>query len=174
MNIRETAPRITELEKISTRTDTRDYLAKAASTREKLKDWLIVDVDAHVNETSFWSEVTERIDNDVLRYIAQAFRERSGSPPGLLNANGPLFGVIRQLKADGIALQRAIESVRPRKRRGVAPDGAASPPAASPLTGRVSEERAQGATGRAGRRARGLLPGTGPADPPAGLRRGAS
>jgi hypothetical protein len=27
MNIRETAPRITELEKISTRTDTRDYLA---------------------------------------------------------------------------------------------------------------------------------------------------
>ena len=75
MNIRETAPRITELEKISTRTDTRDYLAKAAPTREKLKDWLIVDVDAHVNETAFWSEVTERIDNEVLRYIAEAFRE---------------------------------------------------------------------------------------------------
>src|SRR4051812_5063398 len=53
MNIRETAPRITELEKISTRTDTRDYLAKAASTKEKLKDWLVVDVDAHVNETAF-------------------------------------------------------------------------------------------------------------------------
>src|SRR5207248_3320820 len=85
------APRITELEKISTRTDTRDYLAKAAPIREKLKDWLIVDVDAHVNETAFWSEVTERIDNDVLRYIAQAFRERSGAPPGLLNANGPLY-----------------------------------------------------------------------------------
>ena len=46
MNIRETAPRITELEKISTRTDTRDYLAKAAPTTEKLKDWLVVDVDA--------------------------------------------------------------------------------------------------------------------------------
>src|SRR5262249_50776707 len=61
MNIRETAPRITELEKISTRTDTRDYLAKAASTKEKLKDWLVVDVDAHVNETAFWSEVTDRI-----------------------------------------------------------------------------------------------------------------
>src|SRR5262249_37591324 len=30
MNIRETAPRLTELEKFSTRTDTRDYLAKAA------------------------------------------------------------------------------------------------------------------------------------------------
>src|SRR6516165_7372234 len=91
MNIRETAPRITELEKISTRTDTRDYLAKAAPTREKLKDWLIVDVDAHVNETAFWSEVTERIDNEVLRYIAEAFRDRKGGPPGLLNANGPLY-----------------------------------------------------------------------------------
>ena len=32
MNIRETAPRLTELEKFSTRTDTRDYLAKAAPT----------------------------------------------------------------------------------------------------------------------------------------------
>ena len=30
MNIRETVPSISELEKISTRTDTRDYLAKAA------------------------------------------------------------------------------------------------------------------------------------------------
>ena len=58
MNIRETAPRITELEKISTRTDTRDYLAKASPTTEKLKDWLVVDVDAHMNETAFWSEVT--------------------------------------------------------------------------------------------------------------------
>ncbi len=91
MNIRETAPRISELEKISTRTDTRDYLAKAAPVTEKLKDWLVVDVDAHVNEISFWPEITERIDNDVLRYIAQAFRDRTGSPPGLLNANGPLY-----------------------------------------------------------------------------------
>src|SRR3981081_3948976 len=90
MNIRETAPRMTELEKISTRTDTRDYLAKAAPTREKLKDWLVVDVDAHVNETSFWSEITDRIDNDVLRYIAESFRDR-GPAPGLLNANGPLY-----------------------------------------------------------------------------------
>src|SRR5207244_12545560 len=88
MNIRETAPRIEELEKISTRTDTRDYLAKAAPTTEKLKDWLVVDDDAHVNETSFWSEITDRIDNEVLRYIAESFRERG--IPGLLNTNGPL------------------------------------------------------------------------------------
>jgi hypothetical protein len=90
MNIRESVPPITELEKISTRTDTRDYLAKAAPTTEKLKDWLVVDVDAHVNETAFWSEITDRIDNDVLRYIAESFRDR-GPAPGLLNANGPLY-----------------------------------------------------------------------------------
>ena len=71
MNIRETVPPITELEKISTRTDTRDYLAKAAPTTEKLKDWLVVDVDAHVNETAFWSEITDRIDNDVMRYMRE-------------------------------------------------------------------------------------------------------
>src|ERR1044072_2901531 len=47
MNIRETVPPITELEKISTRTDTRDYLAKAAPTTEKLKDWLGVDFVRH-------------------------------------------------------------------------------------------------------------------------------
>ena len=79
MNIRETAPRITELEKISTRTDTRDYLAKAAATKEKHKDWLIVDVDAHVTETAFMSEINSRIDNEVLRYISEAFQERGES-----------------------------------------------------------------------------------------------
>src|SRR4029077_6497854 len=90
MNIRENVPPITELEKISTRTDTRDYLAKAAPTTEKLKDWLVVEVDAHLNETAFWSEITDRIDNDVMRYTAEAFRDR-GPAPGLLNANGPLY-----------------------------------------------------------------------------------
>jgi predicted TIM-barrel fold metal-dependent hydrolase len=90
MNIRETPPRITELEKISTKTDTRDYLAKATPA-EKYQDWLVVDVDAHVNEAAFWSEISDRIDNDVWRYISNAFRDRPGSPPGMLHANGPLY-----------------------------------------------------------------------------------
>ena len=77
MNIRESVPPITELEKISTRTDTRDYLAKAAPTTEKLKDWLVVDVDAHVNETAFWSEITDRIDNEPPRSVE---RQRSALP----------------------------------------------------------------------------------------------
>src|SRR5262249_27716840 len=88
MDIRETPPRSGGDGKHVNRTHTRDYLAKAAPTTEKLKDWLVVDVDAHVNETSFWSEITERIDNEVLRYIAESFRDRG--IPGLINTNGPL------------------------------------------------------------------------------------
>src|SRR5262249_6769052 len=90
MNIRETAAGFAELEHFSTRSDVRGYLAEAVPTEAKLKDWLVVDVDAHVNETAFWSEVTDCIDNDVVRYIAEAFRDR-GPAPGLLNANGPLY-----------------------------------------------------------------------------------
>jgi uncharacterized protein len=87
-----TAPRgasssqtVRELEKISNRTDTRDVLAHAARDARKLADTFIVDIDAHVTETAFWSEITDRIDNDYLRDAAKSFRERGGSPPGLLN-----------------------------------------------------------------------------------------
>src|SRR5207247_11066591 len=52
MNIRETAHRPTELEKFSTRTDTREYLAQAATTKEKNQDWLVVRVDATVRHTA--------------------------------------------------------------------------------------------------------------------------
>src|SRR6516164_11101700 len=87
-----TAPRgasssqtVRELEKITSRTDTRDVLAHAAKDARKLADTFIVDIDAHVTETAFWSEITDRIDNDYLRDAAKSFRERGGSPPGLLN-----------------------------------------------------------------------------------------
>src|SRR5262252_7814923 len=76
---------VTELPKITVNTDTRDILAHAARDTES-DDYFIVDVDAHVMETAFWSEVTDRIDNDVYRQMAKAFKDRGGSPPGLLNA----------------------------------------------------------------------------------------
>jgi predicted TIM-barrel fold metal-dependent hydrolase len=80
-----TAPTLRELDKITIRSDTRDVLAHAAREARKLKDYFIVDIDAHVTETAFWSEITDRIDNDYLRQAAKSFRERGGSPPGLLN-----------------------------------------------------------------------------------------
>jgi uncharacterized protein len=79
------APQVTELPKITVNTDTRDILAHAVRN-EETDDYFIVDVDAHVMETAFWSEVTDRIDNDVYRQMAKAFKDRGGSPPGLLNA----------------------------------------------------------------------------------------
>jgi len=79
------APQVRELPKITTHTDTRDILAHAAR-EARLDDYFIVDVDAHVTETAFWSEIVERIDSDVYRQMASAFKDRGGSPPGLLNA----------------------------------------------------------------------------------------
>src|SRR5215469_9903238 len=76
---------IRELPKITIKSDTRDVLAHAAKHAQKLKDYFIVDIDAHVTETAFWSEITDRIDNDYLRHAAKSFRDRGGSPPGLLN-----------------------------------------------------------------------------------------
>jgi predicted TIM-barrel fold metal-dependent hydrolase len=79
------APQVTELPKITVHSDTRDILAHARRETET-DDYFIVDVDAHVMETAFWSELTDRIDNDVYRQMAKSFRDRGGSPPGLLNA----------------------------------------------------------------------------------------
>src|ERR1700687_2127546 len=78
------AARVKELPKITVQTDTRDILAHAA--KEKCNDYFIVDVDAHVTETAFWSEIIERMDSDVYRQMARAFKDRGVSPPGLLNA----------------------------------------------------------------------------------------
>jgi uncharacterized protein len=79
------ALRVRELPKITTHTDTRDILAHAAN-EARLDDYFIVDVDAHVTETAFWSEIVDRMDSDVYRQMASAFKDRGGSPPGLLNA----------------------------------------------------------------------------------------
>ena len=71
-------PRVRELPKITIQTDTREILAHAA--HEKRDDYFIVDVDAHVTETAFWSEVIDRMDSDVYRQMARAFKDRGGSP----------------------------------------------------------------------------------------------
>jgi uncharacterized protein len=117
-------PRIAvrELDKITIRTDTREVLAHAAKSAEKLNDFFIVDIDAHVTETAFWSEITDRIDNDYLRQAAKSFRDRTGSSPGLLNAQPgmlyqDLFGRIphQQQQAEavpGSGTHRQVELTR--------------------------------------------------------------
>src|ERR1700761_8807266 len=78
------SPRVAELPKIDTLTDTRDILAHAAKEARQ-SDYFIVDVDAHVTETAFWPDVIDRMESDVYRQMARAFKGR-GSAPGLLNS----------------------------------------------------------------------------------------
>ncbi|MBX9758635.1 MAG: amidohydrolase [Beijerinckiaceae bacterium] len=79
-------PGVFELPRVDNSTDTRDLLAHAAKEARALKDTFVVDVDAHLSEFAFWGEIVDRIDNDVYRQMAQSFRNRPGSPPGLMNA----------------------------------------------------------------------------------------
>src|SRR5260370_38253839 len=78
------AARVKELPKINIQTDTREILAHAAN--EKRDDYFIVDVDAHVTETAFWSEIIDRMDSDMYRQMARASKDRGGPPPRLLTA----------------------------------------------------------------------------------------
>ena len=77
-----------ELEQITVKSDTRDVLAHSAKEVERkgFDKFLIVDIDAHVTETAFWSEIVDRIDSDVYQQMAKSFQDRVGSPPGLMNS----------------------------------------------------------------------------------------
>lgn len=77
--------RLKTLPEITPRSDTRDILAHATQEARRLRDTFVVDLDAHVTETAFWAEIVDRIDDEVIRQMAQSFRDKAGSPPGLLN-----------------------------------------------------------------------------------------
>ncbi|MFM9969861.1 MAG: amidohydrolase family protein [Burkholderiales bacterium] len=97
---RRALPRVPlELPLITTETDTRDVLAHAGEDARELQDYFIVDVDAHVKEIAFWSEITNLIDSDVYRQMAKSFSARGRSVAGLMNmqpgmAHQDVFGRI--------------------------------------------------------------------------------
>src|SRR5947199_7903852 len=70
---------IRELAEITIKTDTRDILSHATIQAEALEDYFLVDIDAHVTETQFWSEIIDLIDNDVIRQMGKAMAARPGS-----------------------------------------------------------------------------------------------
>ena len=76
------------LREISVETDSRDILAhaKGVARRNGFDQFLIVDIDAHVGETAFWPEIVDRVESPVIQQMARSFKDRGGSPPGLLNA----------------------------------------------------------------------------------------
>ena len=69
-----TPPQFRELQEITMQTDTRDILAHATRQAESHEDYFLVDIDAHVTETSFWPEILAMIDNDVIRQMGEADR----------------------------------------------------------------------------------------------------
>src|SRR5215472_2497030 len=89
-----------ELQEITTKTDTRDILAHATRQSESHEDYFLVDIDAHVTETSFWPEILALIDNDVIRQMGEANAARPGNAnhsllnhqPGILHQH--LYGRI--------------------------------------------------------------------------------
>jgi len=90
-----------ELQEITMQTDTRDILAHATRQSESYEDYFLVDVDAHVTETSFWPEIIASIDNDVIRQMGEGNAARPG------NANQALLN-----NAPGIAHQHAMVAFR--------------------------------------------------------------
>ena len=94
-----------ELQEITMQTDTRDILAHATRQSERHEDYFLVDMDAHVTETSFWPEILALIDNDVIRQMGEANASRPGnanyallnSQPGMLHQH--LYGRIPHQQA---------------------------------------------------------------------------
>ena len=85
-------PQFRELQEITMKTDTRDILAHATRQAESYEDYFLVDIDAHVTETSFWPEILGGIDNEVIRHMGEAGMARPGNNGALLNvAPGLLY-----------------------------------------------------------------------------------
>lgn len=65
------------VQQITTQTDSREILANARRDvdRFNLRDYFIVDVDAHHVEFDSWSEILDHIENPVLRHNAKAMAE---------------------------------------------------------------------------------------------------
>ena len=94
-----------ELQEITMQTDTRDILAHATRQSESHEDYFLVDMDAHVTETSFWPEILALIGNDVIRQMGEANAARPGNTntsllniqPGILHQH--LYGRIPHQQA---------------------------------------------------------------------------
>jgi predicted TIM-barrel fold metal-dependent hydrolase len=103
--------KVNELAEITVKTDTRDILAHATIQAEALEDYFLVDIDAHVTETSFWNEIIELIDNDVIRQMGQAMASRPGVGGALLNAQpGVAFQNVYGRIPHQLALSEAVDA----------------------------------------------------------------
>src|SRR5215471_14334348 len=104
-----------ELSEITMQTDTRDILAHATRQAENHEDYFLVDMDAHVTETSFWPEILALIDNEVIRQMGHANAARPGSATHALLSHQP--GILHQHLYGRIPHQQAL--LEPVEKKGV-------------------------------------------------------
>ena len=107
--------RFRELQEITMQTDTRDILAHATRQSESHEDYFLVDMDAHVTETSFWPEILALIDNEVIRQMGEANASRPGSANHALLSHQP--GILHQHLYGRIPHQQAL--LEPVEKKGV-------------------------------------------------------
>jgi predicted TIM-barrel fold metal-dependent hydrolase len=108
-----TTKELRELKEITTKTDTRDILSHATIQAEGLEDYFLVDIDAHVTETSFWNEIIDLVDNDVIRQMGQAMMTRPGTSTALLNAQpGTLYQNVYGRIPHQVVLDEAVDGSR--------------------------------------------------------------
>jgi len=106
-----TEKQVRELQEITIKTDTRDILSHATIQAEGLEDYFLVDIDAHVTETSFWDEIIGLIDNDVIRQMGQAMMMRPGNTTALLNAQpGTLYQNVYGRIPHQVVLDEEVDS----------------------------------------------------------------
>jgi predicted TIM-barrel fold metal-dependent hydrolase len=101
-----TPPQFRELHEITMQTDTRDILAHATRQAEGYEDYFLVDIDAHVTESTFWPEILAGIDNEVIRHMGEAIADRPGSRGVALLNSQP--GILYQHVYGRIPHQQAL------------------------------------------------------------------
>ena len=92
-----------ELQEITMQTDTRDILAHATRQSESYEDYFLVDIDAHVTETSLWPEIIASIDNDVIRQMGEGNAARPGNGNLALLNNAPGMHISMSMVASASA-----------------------------------------------------------------------
>src|SRR5438067_258967 len=102
---------IRELAEITIQTDTRDILSHATLQAAALEDYFLVDIDAHVTETQFWSEIIDLVENDVIRQMGQSMMSRPGTTTALLNVQpGTLYQNVYGRIPHQVALAETVDT----------------------------------------------------------------
>jgi predicted TIM-barrel fold metal-dependent hydrolase len=101
-----------ELDEITIKTDTRDILSHATKQAERYEDYFLVDIDAHVSEITFWPEIIARVENDVIRQMAEALALMPGAANlALLNfVPGMLYQPVHGRIPHQAALMEPVEA----------------------------------------------------------------